>query len=88
MAPFHAAGGFMHDGDLNCRNQCGIERPMPHHPDYVVETQAWLNGFLLASGNQVLSLGLQAAIVLAKMHETPALQNFIIPATLAPGPAG
>jgi toxin FitB len=68
--------------------KCGIERQMPHHPDYAVEIQAWLNGFLLASGSQVLSLGLQAAIVLAEMHETPALRNFIIPATLAPGRAG
>jgi predicted nucleic acid-binding protein len=58
--------------------QCGIERQRPHQPDYATGIQQWLNGFLAASDGQVLCLGLRAALVLARMHETPALRNFII----------
>jgi predicted nucleic acid-binding protein len=58
--------------------QCGIERQTPHHPDYAAGTQAWLDGFLAAGADQILSLGIKAAIILAKMHETAALRNFII----------
>jgi predicted nucleic acid-binding protein len=58
--------------------QCGIERQQQRQPDYAAGTQAWLNGFVSASKDQVFGLGLQAALVLARMHETPALRNFII----------
>jgi len=58
--------------------KCGIERQRPTHPDYAAGTQVWLDGFLAASVDRILSLGIKAAILLAKMHETAALRNFII----------
>jgi toxin FitB len=57
--------------------KCGIERQRPLRPQYGEGTQAWLDGFLLASNDQILGLGVQAALVLAEMHEAPALRNFI-----------
>jgi toxin FitB len=59
--------------------QCGIEQQMPHQPEYAAATQQWIAGFLAASTDRVLGLGLKAALILARMHETAALRNFILP---------
>jgi predicted nucleic acid-binding protein len=58
--------------------QCGIERQMPNRQAYAEETQRWLDAFLAVSGMDVIPLGLQAALLLAKMHETPSLRNFVV----------
>jgi predicted nucleic acid-binding protein len=58
--------------------KCAIERQRPSHPDYAAGTQVWLDGFLAAGAGQILSLSIKAAIILAQMHETAALRNFII----------
>jgi hypothetical protein len=58
--------------------QCGIERQMPNRPNYAEETQRWLDAFLAVGGVHVISLGIPAALLLAKMHETASLRNFII----------
>jgi len=58
--------------------QCGIERQMPSQPTYAEETQRWLNAFLAIGGMHVLPLGIPAALLLAKMHETASLRNFLI----------
>jgi len=58
--------------------QCGIEKAKSQHPDYVTSIQAWMDGFLQASGYQIFPLGLDAAVILAKMHKIPALRHFLI----------
>lgn len=57
--------------------QCGIERQMPNQPEYAQETQRWLDAFLAIGGMHVVSLGVPAALLLAKMHETASLRNFL-----------
>lgn len=59
--------------------QCGIERQMSQNPTYASDTKRWLDGFLSVGGVQVLTLGVPAALLLARMHETPSLRNFVIP---------
>ena len=59
--------------------QCGIERQKPSDPDYARITQAWLDGLLEAGEPQVAPLGVKAALLLARMHETPARRNFVAP---------
>ena len=58
--------------------QCGIERQMPSQPSYAEETQRWLDEFLAVGGMNVIPLGLPAALLLAKMHETASLRNFVV----------
>jgi predicted nucleic acid-binding protein len=58
--------------------QCGIERQMPNQPTYAEETRRWLDAFLAIGGMHVIPLGIPAALLLAKMHETASLRNFII----------
>jgi len=58
--------------------QCGIERQMPNQPAYAKETQRWLDAFLAVGGVQVISLGVAAALLLAKMHETAGLRGFLV----------
>jgi len=58
--------------------QCVIEKAKSQHPDYVTSIQAWMDGFLQASGYQIFALGLDAAVILAKMHKIPALRHFLI----------
>ncbi len=59
--------------------QCGIERQMAHHPDYARQTQKWLDRFLAIGGATVHGVGVRAALLLARMHETAALRNFVLP---------
>jgi toxin FitB len=59
--------------------QCGIERQMTSQPTYAEETQHWLDEFLAVGGIDVIPVGLPAALLLAKMHETASLRNFIVP---------
>lgn len=58
--------------------QCGIERQMPNQPDYAQGTQRWLDAFLALGSMHVMSVGIPAVLVLAKMHETASLRNFVI----------
>jgi len=58
--------------------QCGIERQRPLHPAYAQETQTWLNRLLEAGRAAILPLGVKAALLLARMHETPALRHFLV----------
>jgi hypothetical protein len=58
--------------------QCGIERQMPNQPHYAEETQRWLDALLAVGGMHVVPLGIAAALLLAKMHETSSLRNFLI----------
>lgn len=58
--------------------QCGIERQMPNQPGYAKETQRWLDMLLAMGAMQVLPLGIPAALLLARMHETPRLRDFLV----------
>jgi toxin FitB len=58
--------------------RCGIERQMPNQPAYAEETQRWLDAFLAVGGMAVIPLGLPAALLLARMHETASLRNFVV----------
>ncbi len=58
--------------------QCGIERQMPNQPNYAGETQRWLTSLLAVGGMNIIPLGIPAAMLLAKMHETANLRNFLI----------
>jgi predicted nucleic acid-binding protein len=57
--------------------QCGSERQMRQDPVYAADTEHWLDGLLAAGGVHVLSLGVAAARLLARMHETPSLRNIV-----------
>jgi predicted nucleic acid-binding protein len=59
--------------------QCGIERQMPSDPAYARQTQAWLDGLLQLGDIHVHPLDVKAALLLGRMHETPALRNFVFP---------
>ena len=59
--------------------KCGIERQLPQHPDYARRTQAWLDALLDVGGPRIYVLSVRAALILATMHETPALRNFVVP---------
>jgi predicted nucleic acid-binding protein len=61
--------------------QCGIERQMiSGDRAYAAGSQRWLDGFLALDGLQISPLGLSAALILARMHETVGLKAFITPA--------
>jgi hypothetical protein len=59
--------------------QCGIERQKPSDPEYARATQHWLDQLLDVGGPQIHPLDIKAALLLARMHETPALRNFVVP---------
>jgi hypothetical protein len=59
--------------------QCGIERQRPGNPAYAEATQAWLDRLLQLGDMRVLPLEVEAAQLLGRMHETPALRNFVLP---------
>lgn len=59
--------------------QCGIKRQMPTHPEYAHETQAWMDGLLRDGSTSIWPLTLAAALILARMYETPQLRNFVVP---------
>lgn len=58
--------------------QCGIERQIPTQPNYAEATRRWLDAFLEVGGMHVIPLGISAALLLAKMHETASLRTFLI----------
>ena len=58
--------------------QCGIERQRPTHPVYAAETERWLGRLLEAGAPYVWPLGTIAALIFARMHETPALRQFVV----------
>ena len=58
--------------------QCGIERQRPANPDYAGATQAWLDRLLETAAFQVHPLEVKAALLLGRMHATPALRNFTV----------
>lgn len=59
--------------------QCGIERQRPSNPDYASATQGWLDRLLEAASFQIYPLEIRAALILARMHETPGLRHFTVP---------
>jgi toxin FitB len=56
----------------------GIERARRNDPAVAAEVQLWLDGLLAAGTPQVLPLDTEAAILLAKMRETPSLKDFLV----------
>jgi predicted nucleic acid-binding protein len=59
--------------------QCGIERQKPSNQEYARGTQAWMERLLRDGSTSVWTLTLSAALILARMYETPSLKNFVLP---------
>jgi predicted nucleic acid-binding protein len=59
--------------------QCGIERQMLSHPTYANGTKAWMDRLLQDGSPSVWPLDLPAALTFARMHESAALRNFVLP---------
>jgi len=57
--------------------QIGIERARVSAPAVADEVSRWLRGLLDVGHLQVLGFGPEAAMLYARMHETPALRNFL-----------
>lgn len=58
--------------------QRGVERARVQHPYVADNVERWLTGLLAAGTPQVLPMGVMAARLLARMHETPALRHFVL----------
>src|SRR5471030_2007937 len=58
--------------------QIGIERARRSDPDTAAQVQLWLSGLLGVGRPQVMTLDTDAALILGRMQETPALRNFLI----------
>lgn len=58
--------------------QIGIERARRSDPDTAEQVQLWLSGLLGVGRPQVMTLDTDAALILGRMQETPALRNFLI----------
>jgi toxin FitB len=58
--------------------QCGIERQRPSNAAYAGSLQAWLDQLLEIGALAIHPLDVKAAVLLGRMHETPALRNFVI----------
>ena len=58
--------------------QMGIGRARRANAETADTVQKWLTGLLQVGQPQVLSLNTQAAVLLGRMHETPALRNFVV----------
>jgi predicted nucleic acid-binding protein len=58
--------------------QRGIERARAHHPAAADQTEEWLTGMLAAGEPQIFPMNVEAARLLARMYETPALRHFVI----------
>ncbi len=58
--------------------QIGIERARRSNPEVAESVQKWLAGLLQAGQPQTLSLDVDAALLLGRMNETPALRNFLV----------
>jgi toxin FitB len=63
--------------------QIGIERARGSNAATADSVQQWFTGLLLVGKPHVLPLGTDAALLLGRMNETPALRNFLVqdPAT-------
>lgn len=58
--------------------QSGIERSRRSDPGVAERVQEWLAGMLKVGEPQVMVLDTNAALILGRMRETPALRNFLI----------
>lgn len=58
--------------------QRGVERARGQHPTVARHVEAWLIGMLAVGEPQVLPLDFEAARVLGRMYEHPALRHFIV----------
>jgi toxin FitB len=58
--------------------QAGIERARRTSAATADDVQRWLGGLLQVGKPQVLPLNTDAALLLGRMHETPALRNFLL----------
>ena len=58
--------------------QIGIERARRTDVATAESVQTWLDGLLQAGQPHVLSLDTEAAVLLGRMSETPALRNFLV----------
>jgi predicted nucleic acid-binding protein len=58
--------------------QIGIERARRADAVTAESVQKWLTGLLQAGQPHVLSLDTEAAVLLGRMNETPALRNFLV----------
>jgi toxin FitB len=59
--------------------QIGIERARRSDVAIAETVQKWLTGLLQAGQPHVLPLDTDAAVLLGRMNETPALRNFLVP---------
>ena len=66
--------------------QIGIERVRRSDPGVAAVVEEWLNGILQAGPMQIISLGPDAAIILGKMYDQPALRNFLFTAPASKRP--
>jgi predicted nucleic acid-binding protein len=58
--------------------QIGVERARRADVAIAETVQKWLTGLLQAGQPHVLSLDTEAAVLLGRMSETPALRNFLV----------
>lgn len=59
--------------------QVGIERARRSKQQTAEAVQAWLDGLLAVGHPHVLPLDADAAVILGRMRETPALRRFVAP---------
>jgi predicted nucleic acid-binding protein len=59
--------------------QMGIERARQSDTTVATRVEAWLAGLLQVGQPQVLPLNTEAALLLGRINETPALRNFLLP---------
>lgn len=59
--------------------QVGIERAQRSSPETAAGVRTWLDGLLAVGQPQVLPLDTDAALILGKLRETPALRGFVLP---------
>ena len=67
--------------------QRGIERARTQHPAVADEAERWLTGLLAVGKPQVLPMDVQAARLLGRMYETPALRHVVMTDPKAKDPA-
>jgi predicted nucleic acid-binding protein len=67
--------------------QRGIERARAQHPGAANDAERWLTGMLAVGEPQVLPMNVQAARLLGRMYETPALRHFVMTDPKAKDPA-
>jgi predicted nucleic acid-binding protein len=67
--------------------QRGIERARAQHPAAAEDAERWLTGMLAVGEPQVVPMNVQAARLLGRMYETPALRHFVVTDPKAKDPA-